>query len=119
MTDRDLDRQVAEKVMGWKAVAPEYPDSLYFNEIKMCVKFEPTTDPIAWMQVVEKMRELEFRCLMQHHNLSRTDIWDAEFRHATRIPSIFRATDESLGRAICLAALKATKEARGWVTWIW
>lgn len=59
MTNEELVRWAAEKVMGW-----EWQFSCYVDEDGKFVMWDkdwlPITNPAHWMMVVERMRELGF-----------------------------------------------------------
>lgn len=105
---RELSRLVAEQVMGWHQ---EF-DGL--NERWVEVDGERVEYIDTWMptelimfafQVVEKMRELGYGVVIQD-SCARLP-WYVEFDDGHRDGE---AKDESLPRALCLAALKATGE---------
>ena len=112
MTNEALNRKIATKIMRWKAVAPEYPDSLYFNEIKMYVKFEPATDFLAAFQVVERMQELdwcvEIRDFYRGIDTPRQHLWQVIFVQANDASG--RAEGTLLPHAITMAALSAVHQ---------
>lgn len=97
MTDCDLKKQVAEQVMGWRALKPFWADSQN-NQKAMLKDWSPITNPADWMQVVERVIELGVGAY--------TRMMDAledrySFREWMQLPN------SSKGEAICLAALKA------------
>lgn len=109
MTDRVLDKQVAEKVF----------DRHIVSNTSMCrcvrehiIEARPySTDPAAMLQVVEKMRELGREVNIRANTQNNTHNWNVWFPK----PDEYRmepVSDVSLGRAVCLAALSAlTSEA--------
>jgi len=112
MTDRELDRQVAEKIMGinnaHKSVLDPFlarPDAPFLSRY--------TTDPSAFMQVVEKMREKNIFLKFgpdPTKPLYTVQVISKHKRGFTLCTeTLLWKSDESLGRAICLAALEAVK----------
>lgn len=117
-TDRDLDRMVAEKVMGWNDSLHTYsydrgwldPSVLFKRGAD--VKFEapidwsPTTDPSAFIQLIEKMRELHYGVVIASGCVGTWQVRfiDRDIEHTSI------AEDDVLGRAICKAALKTAEE---------
>lgn len=111
-SDRELDAQIAEKVMGWLPI----PDGMQHGRPQQvfrdpqggdrtldcgCVEdFNPSTDISAAMEVVEKMRELEY-----FPKLWAAQMWNVEFWTDEKF--IASANEDSLPRAICQAALAA------------
>jgi len=109
MTDTELDRQCALKVMGWKWY--EVKDAVYINGWvdldghQMAFSgWSPTTVPAFFMQLIHKMRELRYGIVIA----SGLGIWQVRFIQESD-GRAFVIEDASLGRAICLAALEAVK----------
>jgi len=113
MTDREIDRQVAIKIMGLKPL-PDHKgrDIEWWRINKYTSENQPppyTTDPSAFMQVVERMREKGHRVQLSTWR-SDGSKWYATFAHNN--PTKWGRLEygiQSLGRAICLAALEAVK----------
>jgi len=105
MTDRELDRQVAEQVMGWND-----KDSIYQLQDKWSGQhrlWSPTTDPAAWMQVVETMREKGFGVNLGGEECDGWSWYAGFFKDNKCVAS---QVSNSLGESICLAALHAVQE---------
>ena len=113
MTTRDLDRAVAERVMGYVVtqqsdgvwMAQEHGQFVaYVDDSHNFPKWSPTTNHAHWMQVVERMREKDFEFVIGNgeQRLIRAGFWkpgEATGR------CIFE--HEQIGVAICRAALAA------------
>lgn len=131
ITDYELNCQVAEQVMGWKTKYFDRPElqgtywvvdrtrmvldsPVHRARLKLGIKedkpgdgfvFAPTIDPVAWMEVVERMRELGHYAFFDNA-MSEGKHWSVLF--LTGGHSAYPSTQNvSLGRAICEAALKA------------
>ena len=106
MTDSELDRQVAERVMGWKCPCNGERESLPYE--LQCAHLPPpyTTNPAAMMQVIERMRK-QFGFEGYNRFLLSNDgnEWYCEFPK----PKWESASAPSLCRAVCLAALRAVE----------
>lgn len=101
MNNAEIDRLVAEKVMGWKIQEKirGYPD--LFEHGRIVSDWEPTVEWNDAGQVVDRMKELGYFV-----SITCSIIWDVEFIDKTgRIKNY--CIDDSVQRAICLAALKA------------
>jgi len=98
-TDRELDRQCAEEVMRWKK-SDEWYEGYFFQPNRSF-----TTDPAAWMQVVERMRALGWRVSIQDG--SKTT-WDVLFQRKETEQEGY-SIHRSIGRALVLAALQAVR----------
>lgn len=95
------DQLEAWKSIGWQITPISRPPSA---ELAGCPQF--SADIASAMLVVEKMCENKSGVLMR-----RVNRWYVEFSPRTGNPkqNFGRAQDESLPRAICLAALEAVK----------
>lgn len=120
MTDKEINYQVATQVMGWRAVCIYDGDSNYekqagihphsydhrcgWNALKTGESFDwsPTTDPAAWMQVVERMREKGWNISLDNSGTTK-GMWVCLFDRGRDAP--VRVDSDLVGRAICLAAL--------------
>jgi len=111
MTPRDIDAAVAERVMGWKRDVDDGTDYGWSGPGAPAMTKQPvlfSSDISAAWQVVEALKakgdivSMIYRCGdSEPWNKLR---WYVEFRHAQAW-----AVDDSLPRAICLAALEAVK----------
>ena len=106
MNNREINRLVAEKVMGW--VQGKYAKELYYKknngQIHGAVKFvkdwSPATDIVDALQVAEKWR------LYEIHKVDNKYIcWIYDESNNEEI--FYEAEAPTLPLAICLAALKA------------
>ncbi len=129
MTDRELDRQVAERVMGLtkkriEHLAKKDYESCMESQVGMgalgnekwekdCRKEKKvyfrdkqipwyTTDPAVWMQVVERMREKGWDVMIVGI-IGIPNGWRVQFSRLRHHPD--EVDDAVLGRAICLAAV--------------
>lgn len=113
MTNREIDIEVAEKVMGWKQVGGDWCDikgiftGYSYSGItqefpRLFVPAEIIQD--AWL-VVEKMRERELKLLIETF---LDGYVEASFVKLNRM-EVGRGWDKSASKAICLAALKAVE----------
>jgi hypothetical protein len=113
---REIDRLVAEKVMGWKA---DFRDDVYENSPRrwLVSGWRPSTDIAAAWEVVEKLSPgrpfvLQIRNTMMggfqvRASWTDTEIvntYDADFGGRMRVD---QATAATAPLAICLAALRA------------
>lgn len=121
MTGRDLDRQVAEKIMGY--TPPEHPKTKAIR-MKACMTHSSydtflglpngggidlppkfSTDPAAMMQVIEAMREngqyISISCL------PRSTTWAVQIHNDPDDEQIVTFASNQLSEAVCLAALAA------------
>lgn len=114
MTDTELTRLLAERVMGWKIKAPDYIDQVGWLWRWKGDRIQQPWRPLgsmddAWM-VVEKMRE-------QGHHIDigstvRGSIEDARaglktpMWHVSIRGSRFEAREFTCQRALCLATLR-------------
>lgn len=113
MTDDEINRQTAEVVMGfrfksYKDIGPldvfQPPGHVGWTDLRNLPFY--TTDPAAWMSVVERMREKGFYCSMAH----TVDMqWLVKYGDKNFAP-VSHSREKSLGRAICLAALATMQE---------
>lgn len=107
MTNQEINKEIAEKVMGWKDGKHPHDDFLNSGWGGGYV-FSPSTDiSDAWL-VVEKMREKGFWFDL---NNGEGDSWDANFEEKTLIAELHSVRGEkSAPLAICKAALKAIEK---------
>ena len=123
VTDRELDRLCAEKVMGLKIIRATKKKSVLLTGCRVCYgwyvdtgkrhMFGPiaedilryTTDPTAWMQVVEKMIERGWKFELCHGQFMAK--WRAAFYKGNHLEML--EPEATVGRAVCLAALKAVE----------
>jgi hypothetical protein len=122
LSGAELDRAVAEHVMGWtrkpngmmhgkaQEVFVDDRDNTYSIRCGCAEDFNPSCDIEAAMQVVEKIRQSnEFCCINIHsdHNyVWRVSLIRVESQNASHGVTA-SATNESLPLAICRAALAA------------
>jgi len=100
MTDSEINRTVAEKVMGWtinifKEEAPGVP--LYGGNL-----WQPTSDPIASRMVIEKMQEQKYEWEIE----SECGEWRVLVYHQSKIGKNGLGINTRLDTAICLATLQ-------------
>ena len=127
MTDekkgREVDARVAREVMGWrprlfgdsprlmKARPDLDPNGLDWWDAgsggEVSNLWSPSTDIAAAWQVVEAMRERGYTVSLQE--MQRGE-WIAIFHNGQEMREDFAATPEA---ALCLAALAATRDAKG------
>src|SRR3990167_10065202 len=104
MSDRELDRAIAEQVMGWR-LSYEHDNTEWVSgncgEKYECglYDFAPTSDPAAMLQVIERMRELGFNMTI----CAVKEGYAAAFTTALSITGE-RSYQPNLCRAVCLAA---------------
>ena len=113
---REIDREVAEKVMGLMPIPNQekYP-FLYWrpkgdghsNDIAHIPAF--TTDPAAAHAVIARMGELGWWCQVMHHEDHTSHVrggirWDVLFSDDERVDE---AKEKSFPLAVCKAALAA------------
>lgn len=107
MTNREIDKEVAEKVMGWRWSKPDEQGAMYNHP--NAIGFKPSTDiSDAWL-VVEKMIEkcfthCDFRCITNNS-------WFVNFRKDSYSTGI-TVLEDTPSMAICLAALKAIRNGK-------
>ena len=105
MTDAVLDAAVAERVMGTDYLARNGQAVHLVSRSRMEL-WSPTTDANAMMEVVELMAELGYRASMAQ--LTREPRWVAQFEDAVTEEVCGDSTPQlTLGRAVCIAALRA------------
>lgn len=123
MKSGEIDRQIAEKVMEWDKMALDRDPTDYYWDLRKqkrthrCVVWNPSANIAHAFEVVDKMDEdgFDYRILCDHDS-EKTE-YEVEFYKLLTNGSVL----ESGGRlfydkkekamAICLAALKAVKEA--------
>lgn len=119
MNNKEIDRLIAENVMGWvqgtcngdpMLIPPEYLktiDELKFvlqpSEDYYLTSFHPTTDIRDAWEVVEKMKPNIFNLKWSEYR-DRSEEWECSFTTHHSTISVYSNTSP---RAICLAALKA------------
>ena len=120
MDNQEIDRQIAEKVMGWKFIR-KFEERLEFQGIiaesflfqKPCgiqidvpVVFDPSIDIACAFEVVEKMKELNFKVNIDNIGCEKDWGWYCKFRNFSKGISRAKHADTP-EMAICLAALEA------------
>jgi hypothetical protein len=107
MTDNELDRLVAEKVMGWEYKENEgYPYYRGKNIGLDINDFHPSTNISQAFEVVEKMiADGWVEMAMVYKNIEK--VWEVEFYKEGISFDGGDSFDKSLPRAICIAALMA------------
>lgn len=130
MTDQKIIRAVAEKVMGWFYLPPHQENVgewgvLHIFEAEWKTEdgrhvfyereWNPLTNPAHWMLVVERMRELGWRCKIE----SFPDNWGATFfKDRISVDAMSDIHEEyyefntNLGHAICETSIKALENKR-------
>jgi len=117
MTDEELIKAVAEKVMGWEFYPGEtnrIPDYWYDQNASRDYRFvmptsdwNPLTNANHTMMVVERMRELGFNFWIEAQVGTP---WIVMF-HMPLKGVVGRHEHENVGHAVCLAAIKAVGES--------
>ena len=119
MDNREIDRQIAEKVMGWTLddvslwqdesdrwthYMQHPPHAAYRN----CVNkyWRPSTNIAHAFELVEKMKGLEW--IFEIGTISLKAEWYAEFQKGIEYP--FGVHSDTPTMAICLAALKTLEQ---------
>lgn len=117
---RELDREVAEKVMGWQWAVDECPcPSLNHGRCRkadgsVVTNFAPSTDIAAAWLVVEKA--LPFLRLIRHGGRTHREWWSVNWSPFVKCGLGSRIDGEEIARgdtapeAICRAALKAVQQ---------
>ena len=125
MTEIEIDRKMAEKVMGWTVAANVYDEGssglwLYNGKpsgetvVKKFADFKPSTNITHTLEVVGKMREkgfflilndtgCQYRCAFSSHE---NKAWEVFINKPPNDLYVWEATPQL---AICLAALEAVK----------
>ena len=109
MTDTELIALVATDVMGWTQFEPKRSDpewvmpdkktnGLTGRVVAFVNDWNPITDPRAWWEVVERMKEDADVSIREC-----SEGWEVEFRTSFEE----WAQHETIGRAVCIAALRA------------
>lgn len=104
---REIDRLVAEKVMGWE-VPYEYDDigiMAYTNE-KGTFAFSPTTKIADAWQVVEKFQKDDW-CIEVYNENEEWCVELTKYNEFMLDDIFYTANAEDASLAICLAVLKA------------
>ena len=99
MTNREIDDLVATKVMGWSIA--DSGDLLDENG-RFVYKFEPSTDIAAAFEVAERVI---YPVEITEYINDNAPRWTAKFVDINCVVAL--CDDDSLPKAICLAALKA------------
>lgn len=117
MDNREIDKQIAEKIMGWKDLTlceggDDYPADIYGTDPegteRIILYKNYSTRPDHAFEVVEKMKELGWY-LNGLHALEGHDVgWEAVFESAGDIKFESAGTP---AMAICLAALETIKDS--------
>lgn len=118
MTNREIDKKIAEELMGWKINNEK--DPMWYNPDAMHPSdkgfiFRPITDfsPTELIQnafmVVEKMNYLQFT--LRRENCSGVR-YDASFYNKLDTKDRVHANADTAPMAICLAALETLKDKK-------
>ena len=109
--DDELVRYLAVEVMGWKRI--HNTDRVFWEDDKGIPHdpfWNPRIDANDWMMVVLAMKEKGFYCCIQfwviHPRVS------VRFTRPGAIPSFGANENDTLGRAVCVAAAKAIAAAK-------
>lgn len=115
-TNHALNRQVAEQVMGWTWGTPkrnyDYGHHWYERRTgrwKASPKWTPTTNVVAWMQVVERIRKLGHGILISFNNWHPSRMSKGTYVRIEGHGKKIDVENESEGRAICEAAVQAVE----------
>ena len=111
LSDREIDAMVAERVLGWRRVVV-MPDGRTVGWIEGEVRELPhfSTDANAAMSVVEKVRQASGIDVFISSDCNDGGWWEVEFTdYKPKLEPNPIAMNQSLPRAICLAALAATE----------
>ena len=112
----NIDREIAEKVMGWKTInefinipSECWVASYYYREklIEDATTWSPSTDIEQAFEVVEKMRERSYLFSLWNRGIYYCSFWSESGCE------LVRTSDKTPAMAICkatLAALKAVEE---------
>ena len=103
MNNRDIDKLVAEKVMGWVDGVGERKDLSYSPDLGFCSPDDLphySTDISAAWQVIEKLKEQFVFILWPNSNI-------AQICHNETEEYLADVKTDSMALSICLAALKA------------
>jgi hypothetical protein len=104
MNLREIDRLVAEKVMGFEIYS--VAKGLYENKGKV-ISFEPSINIADAWQVVEKLRERRIFSLYDAWDEDDNKIFCANFQYNDTYHVVdYKGYAETAPLAICLAALK-------------
>jgi len=117
MTDEELVREIAQKVMGWTrqhASASDKGNGYWIgndafeiigqNMYRITGDWNPLTNANHTMMVVERMRELGFNFkVWAYHDWKGIEVGFSKYRY----PNLTKS--ESFGHAVCLASLKAVE----------
>ena len=117
LSGRDLDRAIAERVMGWRRKADGWQhgkqqevfvdEDGYHTVSCLCEEdFNPSESVEAAMQVVEKMRRDHFRFACNDRHIVEIGEWWVEFA-TLEYERGGQANSGTLPEAICRAALAA------------
>jgi hypothetical protein len=102
MTPEQINREIAEKVMGWSGPISLGDDPRLFFDPANCIDH-------AWM-VVEKLRQSQYFLILSENPFAKA--WKAKFTNIRTPECDVQEFGDTAQMAICLAALEAVKE--GW-----
>ena len=112
MNKKEINRQVAEKIMGWNfweygiCFYDKYGDVVIHAE-----KWKPTDDMNQAMDVSNRLTKNGV--ISEHYyGYDEEDKWSCGFYNGQGIRIGYALSDKSLAEAICLAALDAAKEIK-------
>jgi len=115
MNLREIDRLVAEKVMGWEPVyddgdiisfITEYGTLLFFSDDDEC-EWNPSTDIRDAWQVVEKMKRSNFSARHRFVTELQKEVTPKELKDKNQLLDLGWMIFYLTPKSICLAALKA------------
>ena len=107
MDSHEIDRLVAEKVMGWE-VPYEYDDIgiMAYTIEKGAFAFSPTNKIADAWQVIEKLQKDDWH--IELYNENEKWCFDlTKYNEFMFVDRFYRTSAEDASLAICLAALKA------------
>lgn len=105
---REIDRLVAEKVMGWKSTANSdvTGESVYRTKDDRVFVFNPSTNIADAWQVVEKMKEMHFSARVSFILELQRAVTPKELKDKNQLLDLRFMLFHLTPKAICLAALK-------------
>lgn len=114
MTDAEIERIIAEQVMGWvqDTYGPDYPaDRYWFRPADRAIsliceglvrEWHPLTDPAQALRALETFCDKTgYACRLDYDLSWCTRIFDAN--------KVWRRFDAAFGRAVCLVLVEAVK----------
>ncbi len=108
MTDEQITRALAEKVMGWKVGEDGSFSNMGWDEIHFAFNWNPLTDDAAACAVLDKVGEDGWHvCLTYGWEDREADRWHCSFEREYPMWKYGECYDDCRRRAICIAALKA------------